>query len=93
MVRKFEIKPIKINDKNVCYNFFVDGIGLDKILGVDRLSDMRFSNFDFDVFEVEKTKFPQYNRLEIIKRAIDIYTGIEKPFNQFGTDRVVLYRC
>lgn len=90
---KFELRIIQKAKDKICFDFFIDEIQLSKQLGFDRLENMEFSNFDLDNFTVDKEKFPNYNRKEIINRSVNGFLGLETPFNQFGTERLVLYRC
>ena len=88
-----EIRVIQTTGKNIKFDFFVDTVQLSKTLGVDRLQDMQYASFDLDIFEVDAERFPSYNRLEVIKQALKAFLGMEKPQNQWGSDRIVLYRC
>ena len=90
---KIEIRAVDTTGKAGRFNFFIDNIALDSMLNINRLTDMRFSDFDLDILEVDIQKFPGYNRLDIVKQAISIFSGITKPNNQFLTDRIVVYRC
>lgn len=92
-MNSLEIRVIQATGKNIKFDFFVDTVQLSKTLGVDRLEDMRFSNFDLDIFEADAERFPSYNRLEVIKQSIRTFLGIEKSQNQWDSGRVVLYRC
>lgn len=93
MINQFEIKIIEQTPDNLKFDFFIDEIELDKTLGINRLTDKRFCDFDLDIFNSDKLKFPDYDRKSIIRKKINEFTSIEKPFNQFQTDRIVLYRC
>ena len=93
MINTLEIKIIDQQTDNFKFDFFIDEVQLSTILGINRLTDMRFCNFDLDIFNSDKVKFPDYDRKEIVRKKINEFTGIEKPFNQFQTDRIVLYRC
>ena len=89
----FEIRIIQKSERGVVFDFFIDKIQLTKLLGFERLENMAFCNFDLDIFVVDKNKFPDFNRKDKIKCSIKGFLGMELPFNQFGTERVVLYRC
>ena len=93
MINQLEIKIIEHKKDNLKFDFFIDEIELDKTLGINRLTDMRFCDFDLDIFNSDKLKFTDYERKTIVRKKINELIGIEKPFNQFQTDRVVLYRC
>lgn len=92
-INKFNINIIQKTDSSIRFDFFIDGVQLSKYLGFDRLSDLAFSSFDLDNIVVDREKFPNYNRKNIIDNKIDEFTGLKVPFNQFGTERIVLYRC
>lgn len=92
-INQLEIRVIESTDKVVKFDFFIDNLELDKMLNIDRLSDMRFCDFDLDIFKVDDQKFPNYNRLDSVKSTVDVFLGNTKPTNQFLTDRIVLYRC
>lgn len=63
------------------------------MLGLNRLTDMRFCGFDLDIFEADKNQFPDYDRIKSVKQKINEFLLKEKPFNQFETERIALYRC
>lgn len=54
---------------------------------------MAYCDFDLDIFQVDRSRFPHYDRKKINKRAVYVFLGKEKASNQFGSDRIVLYRC
>jgi len=78
----FEIKIIQKSERGVNFDFFIDKIQLSELLGFERLENMEFCNFDLDS-----------NRKKVIERSIKGFLGTEPPFNQFETERIVLYRC
>ncbi len=90
--QQIEIKVVKHHSNNISFDFFINHQQLSKKLGINRF-DMAYSDFDLDVFEVDTTKFPNYDRKKINTNAVSGFLGISKPINQFGTDRIVLYRC
>ncbi len=93
MKNHFEIRKVKIEEKRTDFDFFIDGKALSKLLNIDRF-DLAFCDFDLDSFEVDKSKFPNYDRTKINQRAISRFLGnAQPPFNQFETNRIVLYRC
>lgn len=92
-MNKFDINIIQKTEDSICSDFFIDDVQLSKYMGFDRLSDLAFSSFDLDNIVVDREKFPNYNRKDIIDNKIDEFTGMKMPFNQFGTKRIVLYRC
>lgn len=59
---------------------FVDGQALSGMIGVER--DLAFINCDFTSDDPN-----------VIRSAIAQYTGQAAPCNQFGSPRIVLYRC
>jgi hypothetical protein len=59
---------------------FVDEQPLSERMGIER--GLAFMNCDFI-----------YDDPEVLRQAIARYTGKEAPFNQFGSGRIVLYRC
>lgn len=93
MSNRLEINSIEQKNDDYKFDFFIDGIQLDKILGINRLTDTRFCEFDLDIFKSDKSKFPDYDRKTVIRNKINEFIGKEKAFNQFQTERIVLYRC
>lgn len=89
--QRFEIRVVKNNLKQIAFDFFVNGKQLSKKIGIDRF-DMMYCDVDLDIIEVDKTKFPNYDRQQINKSAVAQFLGNSKPKNQFGTNRIVLYR-
>jgi hypothetical protein len=59
---------------------FVDERPLSEKIRIGR--GLAYSNCDFS-----------YDNPEILSAAIDRYTGKRSPSNQFGSKRIVLYRC
>lgn len=92
MKNQLEILELKNENNSIEFDFFIGNKQLSKLLNINRY-DLAFCSFDLDVFEVDKTKFPHYNRKKINKRFITTLLGNENPENQFGTNRIVLYRC
>ncbi|MEN7547355.1 hypothetical protein AAG747_05525 [Rapidithrix thailandica] len=93
MKNHFEIREVKKEDKRTSFDFFVDGKALSEWLNINRF-DLAFCDFDLDLVEVDKSKFPNYNRTKINKKAASRFLGNDQPpFNQFETNRIVLYRC
>jgi|GEM_PF-2467316 len=90
---KISIGIIEETAQKVMFDFLIDDIPLAEMLGINRISDMRFCDFDLDIFETDKERFPDYDRKKIIRQKINEFTGINQPFNQFGSGRLVLYRC
>ncbi|SEW32376.1 hypothetical protein [Chitinophaga arvensicola] len=93
MIHRLDIRVIATDEKSTKFDFFVDEEQLDSRFGINRLTNIAFTDFDLDLFEVDAVRFPGYNRLEIVKRAINIFLGKEPASNQLETGRVVLYRC
>lgn len=60
--------------------FYLDGAPLSQILGIERGLQFAGNNLSHDA-------------PEIVLDAIAQFTGASSPSNQFGTSRVVLYRC
>ncbi|WP_378181161.1 hypothetical protein [Aquimarina sp. SS2-1] len=81
-----------MNAHKTAFDIFVNQQQLSKKLGIDRF-DMAYCDVDLDTFEVDTTKFPDYNRKQINTNAVSRFLGNSNPTNQFGTDRIVLYRC
>lgn len=92
MKNHFEIREIKKEEKRTSFDFFIDGKALSEWLNIKRF-DLAFCDFDLDLVEVDKSKFPDYNRTKINKSAVSKFLGNNQPFNQFGTNRIVVYRC
>ncbi len=89
--QRFEIRMVKSNNQQTAFDFFINGEQLSKKLGVNRF-DMMYCDVDLDVFSTDKTKFPNYNRQQINTNAVSQFLGNSKPKNQFGTNRIILYR-
>lgn len=87
--QQLEIKTIKNKPNKIYFDFFIDQKQLSKQVGINRF-DMAYCDFDLDII---KTEFPNYDRKKIIKNSISRFLGNSKPFNQFKTNRIVLYRC
>jgi len=90
--QKLEIKIIEKASDKIYFDFFINQKQLSKLLGIDRL-DMAYYSFDLDYYEVDKERFPNYDRKKVVKNAVSCFLGNNKPMNQFGTNRIVLYRC
>lgn len=75
------------------FNFYIDGKALDKWLGFEKQTDLRFSDFDLDFFVVDKARFPNYDRDKIIRSKIERYLGNKPVYTQLDNNRLVLYRC
>lgn len=93
MINQLEIKIIEQTTDHLKFDFFIDGVQLDKTLGINRLTDLRFCEFDLDIFNSDKLKLADYDRKTVIRNKINEFIGVEKPVNQFQTERIVLYRC
>lgn len=65
----FELRIINKEEKRVNFNFFVDGIALTQRLNIKRF-DLAYCDFDLDFLEVDKCKFPNYDRKKINKVAV-----------------------
>lgn len=92
-INRFDIKVTEKQNNYTLYDFFVDDQALSKMLGIDKSEDMDFSDSDLDIFEVDKEKYPNYNRKIINLRFVEQLLGKAVPVNQFGTKRITLYRC
>ncbi|MGL4668623.1 MAG: hypothetical protein ACRCWR_11940 [Saezia sp.] len=93
-IAKLEIRVNVGHEDRIGYDFFVNGQYLPYILGIgEREENWCYSGFDLDFIEVDKIRFPHYNRIQVIQNAVGAFCGTQSPSNQFGTDRVVLYRC
>jgi len=92
MKNQLEIRTVKKKEDRIMFDFFIDGTPLSESLNINRF-DLAYSDFDLDTLEVDKAKFPNYDRKEIIKNAVSCFLGNSKPMNQYGTNRIVLYRC
>jgi len=82
---------IKIDKK--AYNqyaaeFFIDDKPLSEILGIDRNS-LAFIDNDINSFYYKKKQQSK----SIVKDYIEQCIGKKNPFNQFNSNRLVLYRC
>ena len=88
-----EIKIIEQTKEAVRFDFFIDYIELDKILNINRLSNVGFCSFKMDLFEVDIQKSNSYNRLNYVKSTVSEFLGNSKPSNQFSSDRIVVYGC
>ncbi len=92
MKNHFEIRVVKKDDKKISFDFFIDRKALSEWLNISRF-DLSYCNFDLDTFEVDKSKFPNYDRTKVTKNAVIQFLGNNEPSNQFNTNRIVLYRC
>lgn len=92
MKNHFEIREVKKNDKKISFDFFIDGKALSELLNISRF-DLAYCDFDLDILEVDTSKFPNYDRTTLNKNAVSWFLGNNQPDNQFGTNRIVLYRC
>ncbi len=92
MKNQLKIKQVKTKENVIWFDFFVDGKQLSQLLNIDRF-DMMYSSFDLDIFYVDKIKFPYHNTKEIIDTKVSVFLGYKEPENQFGTNRIPLYRC
>lgn len=90
--QQFEIRIVENTPNKISFDFFINQKQLSKQIGINRF-DMAYCNFDLDSFEVDSTKFPNYDRKKIIKKTVSCFLGNHKPMNQFGTNRIVVYRC
>lgn len=92
---QLELRCIELDTEtqNYYFNFYIDGKALDEWLGFNKQTDWRFLNFDFDIFVVDKTRFPDYDHRQVIGNKIDQYLGIKPVFTQLEDNRLVLYRC
>ncbi|UNM97051.1 hypothetical protein MMG00_04145 [Ignatzschineria rhizosphaerae] len=75
------------------FNFYIDGKALDQLLGFDKQTDLRFSDFDLDLFVVDKTRFPHYDRHQVVFSKIAQYLGNKPVYTQLDNNRLILYRC
>ncbi|MEQ5393623.1 hypothetical protein ABN236_16275 [Proteus sp. fly-1013] len=82
-----------IDTQRTDFNFYIDGKALDEWLGFDKQTDLRFSDFDLDLFAVDKARFPNYDRHKIIHSKIEQYLGNKPVYTQLDNNRLVLYRC
>ena len=92
MKNHFEIRVIKKEEKKINFDFFIDRKALSEWLNIHRF-DLSYCDFDLDILEVDTSKFPNYDRTKINKNAVSQFLGNDLPSNQFGTNRIVLYRC
>lgn len=92
MKNHLEIRALKTDEKSINFDFFIDRKPLSECLHIDRF-DLAYCDFDLDIHQVDKDKLPNYNRKKINKDAVSCFLGHTKPMNQFGTDRIVIYRC
>ncbi|EZH75867.1 hypothetical protein ATO12_03495 [Aquimarina atlantica] len=92
MKNHFEIKEVKKDKERIYFDFFIDKKALSERLSINRF-DLSYCDFDLDTFEVDKFKFPNYDRSKVNKNAVFQFLGNHKPLNQFKTNRIVLYRC
>lgn len=82
-----ELKVVEENQESIRFNFFVNQIPLSQSLGIERF-ELAYCDFDFDIL-----KATNHNRKVINKNSVARFLGDIEPENQFGTNRVVLYRC
>lgn len=75
------------------FNLYIDGQALDQRLGFDRQSDLRFSDFDLDLFAVDQQRFPNYDRQRMVRNKVAQFTGEQPIVTQLENNRLVLYRC
>jgi len=83
------LKPLRYEIDGIWHEaqiveFLVNGSELSEILGIER----GLENCGCDIDPVTKTILP-----DIYNRFIEVLAGEIAPVNQFGTPRVVLYRC
>lgn len=92
---QLELRCIQQDDdtQRTDFNFYIDGIALDKWLGFEKQTDLGFSDFDLDFFVVDKARFPNYDRHKIIRSKIEQYLGNKPVYTQLDNNRLVLYRC
>ena len=91
-VSTFEIRKIKEHDCWTSYDFFIDEVYLPDILGIgSREGNLMFGNCDLDCFEADSEN--QSHNIDIIKSFVAACLGRKELDNQFGTNRIVLYRC
>lgn len=89
-----EIRIVEESPGATYYDFFIDGKYLPHLLQIgQRRDNWSFYGCDLDYFEVDRIRFPKYDRTKIIKNFVNVCLDKKRPFNQFGTERVVLYRC
>ncbi|MFT0213629.1 hypothetical protein VQ643_13640 [Pseudomonas sp. F1_0610] len=87
------IRCIERTPERQNFMLFIDEQSLDSLLNIDHCEDMRFSNFDLDIFPVDKQRFPDYNHKAVIINTIAQFLGQAPIFTQFGSNRLVIYRC
>lgn len=93
IINKLDINVLREQRGIINFDFFIDSQQLSPLLGFNRLETMEFADFDLDYFKMDEKISPDYKREDIIKIYLKRYLGIEIPRNQFGTERLVLYRC
>lgn len=91
-MNKLEICVVEENERYTSFDFYIDGQALSTMVGVDKSEDMDFSDCDLDFVVVDREQFPDYNRAAINSRFAEQLLGVIPPLNQFGTERIVLYR-
>ena len=82
---KFEIKEIENKNGIQRFDFFIDNMQLSKKLNID-ISSLGYSDFDLNTYS-------NINRTNTNTYMAHACLGKSKAINQFGTDRIVLYRC
>jgi len=92
MKNHLEIREVKKEYKKISFDFFINGKALSESLNISRF-DAAYCDFDLDTIEVDKSKFPNYDRTKVNKNAVSQFLGNNQPCNQFETNRIVLYRC
>lgn len=92
MENQFQIRELKKEDKWIHLDFFIDDKPLSMLLNIDRF-DLTYHDFDLDIIETVNEKFPDYDRRKNNRNASSWFLGNDEPMNQFGSNRIVLYRC
>lgn len=82
-----------VDTQRLDFNFYIDGKALDQLLGFDKQTDLRFSDFDLDLFVVDKMRFPHYDRHQVVFSKIAQYLGNKPVYTQLDNNRLILYRC